>query len=130
MARFADAAIARNQLAQGLLQGLPINRIDALYQKMYDTQNAAVSSLPEGLQRNVAEYFNTLSELKPNPTQEAMDLAESPMDKHSTAMTAIIPVMNRQAAAMEEFNKRFGVNTGSNILPEYIRMQLGLGPGG
>lgn len=129
MARFADAAIARNQLAQGLLQGLPINRIDALYQKMYDTQNKAVSSLPEGLQQNMAEYFKTLSELKPNPTQEAMDLGESPMDKHSTAMTAIIPVMNRQAAAMEEFNKRFGVNTGTNILPEYIRMQLGLGAG-
>ena len=129
MARFADAAIARNQLAQGLLQGLPINRIDELYQKMYDTQNRAVSSLPEGLQQNMAEYFKTLSELKPNPTQEAMDLAESPMDKHSTAMTAIIPVMNRQAAAMEEFNKRFGLDNGSNMLPPYIRMQLGLGAG-
>lgn len=126
MSRFADAAIAREQLAQGILGGLPMNRIDALYENLAKTQQAAVESLPKDLQQNAGEYFKSLSELKPSPTQEGMDLAETPMDKHTTALNEMVPVLNRHAKAMEDFNKRFGVKTSD--IPEYVRVQLGIQP--
>jgi hypothetical protein len=122
MSKFTDATLARNRLATGIIEGLPMNRIDALYQEMYDTQNESIESLPEGLRESARLFYQSLSDLKPNMSQTGIELAETPMTEHTEAMIDMVAVLKTHSKSLDDFTQLWKGQF--KDVPPWIRIDL------